>query len=119
MGSSVCGMPHLFQLARQGTTPNDGMAAIYLMNGEIHRSARQTIPFDYRIVIGLGRIQQVAVLDKKQGPYHQRRDGVKVRVLLPRVAEVEQDLILTIQDFKTRGDFLVVDGVDASSRKPR
>ena len=74
------------------------MTAVHLMQGEIHAGPRQARPLDGRVTVRIAGVEDVAVLDEREGPHYERRDILEAGVGSPGELNLVYGLAAAIQD---------------------
>jgi hypothetical protein len=107
-GAPVRRVAHLLQLGGQGAGPDRVALAAKPADGLHSDGLREPPPVDRRIVIGLLRVEQLAVLDEEQGVDQERRHRLEAAVdLLGILGDVERPPV-AIDHLETGAGLLVI-----------
>ena len=87
VGAAIGRMTKFFQLNGERAAALDRYGQIELGADIKHERLQCPVPLDYRVLPWCSRVIEVAILEKKQGLYEQRRNAIHL---------IEQELALTV-----------------------
>jgi hypothetical protein len=109
-------MAVFLDLGRQGAAAGDAAFAAQAdaAQGLVEHRLREAVPFDRRIAVRVGRVEQLAVLDEQQALHQQRRRVVELVIEALGEARREQRLRAAVEDLEADLGLLVVGGIQAA-----